>query len=159
MNAADMMHPADADIHVDHNLHEAQARFDASGRDRILVLDGDEVVGTLHRGDLPEDQERWRQLTVQEIMPAAPLPTCGPQTSAEAVRGMLEAHAFVLVLDDEREIVGIVERGGAAACPTPQAGKGGTSPDPTGGRATLDEDGRLHVYSDKPHVRRLREAR
>ncbi|MFC3230752.1 CBS domain-containing protein [Marinibaculum pumilum] len=160
MKAADLMHPADADIHVDHNLCEAQARFDASGRNRILVLDADEVVGTLHRADLPSDREAWDRLTVHDIMTASPLPTCGAEETAQKVRALLDEHPFVLVLDEEREIVGIVERGsdtlepslGAEATPEETA-------DPTGGRATLDGEGKLHVYSDKPHVRRLREPR
>lgn len=157
MKAEDLMHPADADIHVDHNLCEAQARFDSFGRDRLLVLDADEVVGTLHRSELPADRDEWEHLTVQEIMKAAPLPTCAAGESADRVRSQLKDQHFVLVLDGEREVVGIVERDSAPP-PAAQRGQGRESPDPTGGRATSDGEGRLHVYSDKPHVRRLREA-
>lgn len=167
MNAEEIMRPADADIHVDHNLCEAQARFAGSARDRLLVIDGDEVVGTLHRDDLPADRDSWDRLTVQEVMTATGLPTCAPDDSQSRVRALLDKYRFVLVLDGEREIVGIIEgdpaqildRSGQAAAGGTLTGAATAGADTTGGRTTLDGEDRLHVYSSKPHVRRLREPR
>lgn len=156
MKAEEIMRPADADIHVDHNLCEAQARFESFERDRLLVIDGDEVVGVLQHADLPEDRDTWDGLTIQEVMHAVALPTCGPDDDQGRVAALLDKHPFVLVVDGEREIVGIIERD------TPPGGGSGQeqqSADPTGGRSTRDGEGRLHVYSTRPHVRRLREPR
>jgi len=160
MLARDMMRPADADIHVDHNLHEAGVRFDRSGRERLLVIDADEVVGVLHRADLsgdkvPSEAEGRRHLTVQEVMPAKEMPGCAAEAPEEEVRRLLQDHPFALVLDRERHVLGIIERDDLTPAGPDTAPEGDS---PTGGRAAGHDEGNLQVYADRPRLRRLRDS-
>lgn len=153
MLARDLMRSPDADIHVDHNLEEARARFQHFGRDRLLVIDADEVVGTLHRDDLPEEPPAGSSVTVQEVMRAEPAKSCPATAPADAVRALLQTHPYVLVVDGERQVVGIVEGADLARKQAEPAASDGT-----GGRAIAAPDGRLKTYAERPRLRRLREA-
>lgn len=160
ITAEQIMLSPEADIHVDHNLVEAEARFRKYGRQRLLVLDADEVVGTLHRDDLPEDRSAWKRLSVQEVMDGTSLATCGPDEDVAGIRELLRVHPFVLVIDRERGILGIIERDEAPDETVPDFHYDADRPgNPTGGRSPARIEGKLAVYAERPRVRRLREPR
>lgn len=157
-------------VHVDHPLAEAAARLKDADTDVLIVLDGDEIVGTLSAHDMLAEtmrkEERPRNLRVQDVMDHR-VPYCHAHDAVtKAVRQLIDSQARILIiLDDQGQAAGIVTTGDLAV--TPEGGvfseqlaraadkaqaAAPVKTDPTGGRRRQKAPGEVPSYSEKPHL-------
>lgn len=158
LKAADIMEPARATVHTDHPLREARVRLERFHTDTLIVLDGDEVIGTLHRRQLDActEPEQEDHPVCDYVSPVAV--TCAPSDEAAQIRNIFRADkhlSLILVVDDRRCLKGVIfcnalsQIGSHSARGTPDAS---IPQDPAGGHAPSARPGELNVYSDLPHI-------
>ena len=161
--------------HVDHSLAEAAKRMKAADVGALFVVDGDELVGVVTDRDLVvrglAPPEAGRPETVGNVLTrhVAYCRTGTPITAAAALMAQQRIRRLAVV-DEACQLVGVVsladlarrEAGARPAAvailrsisvPTERA-KTAAPEDPTGGRARGSPPGTLHVYAERPRLRR-----
>jgi CBS domain-containing protein len=162
-------------IHVDLPLSEAAARMKEAGTGALFVVDGDELVGVVTDRDLVirgmTKAADPAAATVIETMTRHVVHCAETSTIDEAAALMAEQRVRRLaVVDADCELVGVVSLGdlaraeGAGGLAAAKALRVISAPlgtakmpareDPTGGRARGSTAGNLHVYAQRPRIRR-----
>ncbi|MGW4852877.1 hemolysin family protein [Streptomyces sp. NPDC004288] len=90
------------------DLDALLARASAAGRSRLLVRDGDRVLGSVHARDALVARTRGRALTARDL--ARPVPELAAGTTvSEAVEQLRRRRASLAVVRDDRgELTGLV---------------------------------------------------
>jgi CBS domain-containing protein len=171
----DIMAREPATVHVDHSLAEAAMRMKEADVGALFVVDGDELVGVVTD----------RDLVIRGIAPgAAPSSApvidtitrhvvfCHENSSLEDAAVLMAQQRIrrLAVVDDDRELVGVLSLGDLARsaeveptalaailraiCEPIAAAKLPAREDPTGGRRRGSPAGSLHVYTRRPSIRR-----
>ncbi|MFJ6577328.1 hemolysin family protein [Streptomyces sp. NPDC091368] len=90
------------------DLDALLARASAAGRSRLLVRDGDRVLGSVHARDALVARTRGRALTARDLARPVPELTAGT-TVSEAVEQLRRRRASLAVVRDDRgELTGLV---------------------------------------------------
>jgi CBS domain-containing protein len=168
----DIMAPEPEIIHVDLPLGEAAVRMKRGDIGTLFVVDGDELVGVVTDRDLvvrgmatSSDPEL---ATIIEAMTRHVVSCHENSSTADAAELMARQRIRRLaVVDDDCELVGVVALADLARTDGVEAARAlrvvsrpiGTAKrpareDPTGGRARGSTAGTLHVYAQRPRIRR-----
>lgn len=113
--ARDLMWPAPATLHPDHELDEAQDRLRDQEYGVLPVLDGDQIVGVLSRAEielgLQASARAPRRVTARHVM-RTELAFCYEGDAATTARAMMDRHGIdhLLVVDRDMVLVGVLER-------------------------------------------------
>ena len=163
--------------HVDAPLREAAHRMQMADVGAIFVVDGDELVGVVTDRDLVTravaSDAAPPRVSIGDVMTRRVI-SCREDVPLAAAAETMAHHQVrrLAVVDRDGELAGVValadlaraagERDITAAAALralsrrPEGGKEPTREDPTGGRARGSEAGVLHVYGERPRLRRAR---
>jgi CBS domain-containing protein len=162
-------------IHVDHSLAEAAQRMKEYDIGSLPAVDGDELVGVVTDRDLVvRGIARGADPASTSVLDAMTrhVVFCHDKASTDEAASLMAQQRVrrLMVVDDERGLVGVISLGDMA-----RAGHGDKNiaaaatrvislplktakipgdEDPTGGRARGSPAGTLHVYAQQPRVRR-----
>ncbi len=173
---ADIMSHRVVFAHIDHDVTEAARRMRDSDIGFLAVLDGDEVVGAVTDRDIVSrgvaKGVTGLDAAVQTVM-TRHVVHCRADAAIESAIELMTTQRVrrLAVVDADNELVGvlslcdIVQAGQAVdadrlfrllralAAPMPTAKTPGPE-DSTGGRARGSPRGEIHVYAEKPVIRR-----
>lgn len=156
--AEDIMQPARATVHTEHPLSEARARLERFGAETLIVLDGDEVIGTLTRRqlDAAAGHETDAHPVCDYVSPVAAICALGDDIAQIRKIFQRDKHlSIVLVIDGRQCLKGIIPSeavSGIGARQIRGTSDKSISPDPLGGHAPPARPGQLKVYTDLPHI-------
>lgn len=157
---ADLMLPNDEVVHIGHDHAEALLRMSERDLPCIPVVEDDQVVGLLSRGDSEAAATApGGPAAVRDHMSTRIGYCYATDDVATAERAMQESgHECLLVTDREGHLVGLltgelIRRGGS--------GRGSATATPSGGRVTdteasghAGEPGQPDTFSTRPKLRR-----
>jgi len=159
-------------VHVDLPLSEAAGRMKALNVGALLVVDGDELVGVVTDRDLVvRGAARGADPAATAVIEAMTKHViyCRENSTISAAAALMAEQRVrrLAVVNEDCELVGVVSLGDvvradgmkAAAALRVISGPIGTAKkpareDPTGGRARRAAAGTLHVYAQRPRIRR-----
>jgi CBS domain-containing protein len=162
-------------VHVDQPLVEAARRMRGGDVGALFVVDGDELVGMVTDRDLVlRGVATGRDplaVAVIDVM-TRHVVFCEEHCSLEEAGRLMARQQIrrLAVVDGDRELVGVLSLGDLARAETPPpiacaaalgaicekttTAKTPAREDATGGRRRGSPPGELHVYRQRPHIRR-----
>lgn len=164
LHVKNIMRSVDKTVHIDHPLTEAQLRMTKYGLDFIPVVDGDEIVGVLEKGDIFSESEATTHAPngdkVKDRL-SGELVFCYETDTVETARDTMETSGRdrLIVVDEKNQLAGVLTgqmvKDKLARQEMQSAGTEAPVSDRktnTGGRAHGDNPGKPGNYSTTPFV-------